>query len=260
MNEIQSTNEKAEITIEEAQTVRVEAKPSANSGLPLAIFLGLALIAAAIFFGPNAVKSPSSESAPSLPSGATTGIGDTTAPTGPVNVTAGDLPALGDPKANVLVVEWGDYQCPFCERFFQQVEPTLREQYIKTGKVLFAFRDFQFLGQESTDAGIAARCADEQGKFWAYHDKLYKEQKGENQGTFAKANLKKFAADIGLNTTQFNNCLDTDKYKDAAEKDTAAGRDAGVNGTPTTFINGRVVNGAQPLENFTKIIEEELTK
>lgn len=249
--------------IEEAQIVRVEPKTNTASGLPLAIFLGLALIAAAIYFGPGAGRLPAANTTSSAPSGATAGANDSSAPPAssePVNVTAGDLPVLGDPKAKVLVVEWGDYQCPFCERFFQQTQPALIDQYVKTGKIRFAFRDFQFLGQESTDAGIAARCANEQGKFWQYHDKLYTEQKGENQGTFVKANLKKFAVDIGLNTSQFNNCLDSDKYKDAVEKDTAAGKDAGVSGTPTTFVNGRVVSGAQPFESFTKVIEEELKK
>jgi len=252
-----------DVIIEEAETVKVSPGSANNKTLsmPAAIVVGFALIAAAIYFG--GAKAPTgtggTTNTPSLPfasPGDTAGASDGSI----VQVTAGDLPTLGDPNAKVLMVEWGDYQCPFCERFFQQVEPTLREQYIKTGKVRFAFRDFQFLGQESTDAGIAARCANEQGKFWEYHDKLFKEQKGENQGTFAKANLKKFAVDLGLDTAKFNICLDSDKYKDAVEKDAAAGRDAGVSGTPTTFINGRVVNGAQPLANFTKIIDEELSK
>ncbi|MCL5004078.1 MAG: DsbA family protein [Patescibacteria group bacterium] len=109
----------------------------------------------------------------------------------------GNLP-LGNPSASVKVVEFGDYQCPYCEQFYSSVFPQLKKDFIDTGKVEFAFRDLAFLGLESTNAALAASCANEQGKFWEYHDKLYGNQKGENQGAFSLENLKRFAAELSL--------------------------------------------------------------
>jgi protein-disulfide isomerase len=262
MNDTQhptSHEHEGEVTIEEAKTVRVEA-PQQSLATPIAIVIGFALVAAAIYFGPQGGKARGGSlfggASPSPSPQDTNG----TVPSGPVNVTAGDLPPLGSPKAPVLVVEWGDYQCPFCGRLFAQVEPQLKKEYVETGKARFAFRDFAFLGQESVDAAMAARCANEQGKFWEYHDKLFSSQQGENEGAFSRDNLKKFARELKLDTAAFNSCLDSEKYLDAVTADTNAGRDAGVSGTPTTFINGRMVNGAQPYDSFKKIIEEELQK
>ena len=175
--------------------------------------------------------------------------------------------SLGDPAAPVTIVEFSDFQCPFCGKFFKTVEPLLKEEYIKTGKVRFVYRDFAFLdgfpgvpeGQlESHWAAMAARCAGDQGKFWEYHDYLFNHQAGENQGAFAKANLKKFASALGLNPSQFNACLDNDKYKAAVEKDVSDGRLAGVNGTPGTFVDGELISGAVPYEEFKVAIDQAL--
>lgn len=179
----------------------------------------------------------------------------------PAGDIAGDAPFLGDPKAPVTVVEFADFQCPFCGRFFQTVEVPVVDQYVKTGKVKFVYRDFAFLGPESEDAAVAARCAGEQGKFWEYHDYLYSHQQGENEGAFAKANLKKFARAVaGIDGVKFDACLDQERYMNAVRADTAAGKSYGVTGTPATFINGRLVSGAQPLAQFVSVIEEELKK
>lgn len=243
----------SDVTIQEAQTVKVGVGGS-NLGTPAAIIAGAAIIAAALYFG--------LQGSPGLPIGSGTPVapGAPSAPTEPVDVSAGDLPVLGDASAPVLIVEWADFQCPFCGRLHSDVFSPVREQYIQEGKVRWAYRDFAFLGQESVDAAMAARCANEQGKFWAYHDHLFENQAGENQNTFSRDNLKRFARELGLDTAQFNTCLDSDKYEDAVAADTNAGRDAGVSGTPTTFVNGRMLSGAQPLANFTKIIDEELNK
>ncbi len=174
---------------------------------------------------------------------------------------AGDAPFLGDPKAPVTVVEFADFQCPFCGRFFHTAEAPLIDQYVKTGKVKFVYRNFAFLGPESEDAAVAAACAGEQGKFWEYHDYLYNHQQGENEGAFAKANLKKFARAVsGIDGAKFDPCVDQGRYMNAVRADTAAGRSFGVTGTPATFINGRLVSGAQPIAAFVSVIEEELKK
>lgn len=190
----------------------------------------------------------------------TAGAQPSVAPGTPVDVSVGNLPVMGNKDAKVKVVEFADFQCPFCEQWFKTVEANLVNDYVKTGKIAFYWRDYPFLGQESTDAANAARCANEQGKFWDYHDYLYNHQGQENSGTFSKDNLKKFAADMGLNTDQFNSCLDSDKYAKDAQADLADGQKAGVNGTPTVFINGVPVVGAQPYTAFKSAIDAALSK
>ena len=183
------------------------------------------------------------------------------APGTPVNVSVGNLPAQGNKDAKVKVVEFADFQCPFCEQWFKTVEPSIINDYVKTGKIAFYWRDYAFLGQESNDSANAARCANEQGKFWEYHDYLYSHQGQENSGAFSKDNLKKFASDMGgLNTDQFNNCVDSDKYSKDVQTDLSDGQKAGVNGTPTVFVNGVAIVGAQPYSAFKSAIDAALAK
>ncbi|MDO8523015.1 MAG: DsbA family protein [bacterium] len=167
---------------------------------------------------------------------------------------------LGNPGAKVVIVEYGDYQCPFCGKWFKEVEPQIISNYVKTGKAVFIFRDFAFLGEESFRSAEAARCANEQDKFWEYHDYLYSNQQGENQGSFSDANLKKFAETLKLNTSAFNTCLDSGKYKQAVIDASSEGRTVGVSGTPATFVNETMVSGAQPFAVFQSKIEAELKK
>lgn len=181
-------------------------------------------------------------------------------------VTAGNLPVLGDQNAKVLVVEYADYQCPFCEQFFTGAYPQIKKDYIDTGKIKFAFRDFPFLGQpqsdaagdESMNAANAARCANDQGKFWEFHDYLYSHQGQEDGGAFSKDNLKKFAADMGLNTSQFNQCVDGNSHQAEAQADMTAGKGYGVSGTPTVYVNGVQLVGAQPYSVFKQVIDQQL--
>src|SRR5581483_8456824 len=180
-----------------------------------------------------------------------------TAPAGTAAAQPSGAPA---PGAKVTVIEFADFQCPFCEQWFKTVEPSLIKDYVDTGKVKFAFRQYAFLGQESTWAAEAAECANEQGKFWDFHDYLYNHQGQENSGTFSKANLEGFAATLGLNTSQFNQCLETDKYAKAVSDEFAEGQKAGVQGTPATFVDGQLVSGAQPYTAFKTLIDSELAK
>lgn len=177
-----------------------------------------------------------------------------------VDVSNGDLPVMGNKNAKVKVVEFADFQCPFCKQWFSTVETSLINDYVKTGKVAFYWRDYPFLGQESNLAANAARCANEQGKFWEFHDYLYQHQGQENSGAFSADNLKQFGATLGLNTDQFNSCIDSGKYNSAAQKDLSDGQKAGVTGTPTVFINGQSVVGAQPYTAFKTLIDQELAK
>jgi protein-disulfide isomerase len=175
-----------------------------------------------------------------------------------------DDPVLGDAKAKVLIIEFGDYQCPSCRMFWREVEPRLKKDYIDTGKVKLVFRDFPIvqIHPEAMLAAMAADCAGDQNKYWQYHDKVFREQdKGEDGLVrFKAADLKKWAKDTGLDTTAFNACLDSERYKDEVAKDKADGDAVGIPGTPMFFINGQVVGGAQPYPVFKKIIDEELKK
>mgnify|MGYP001558079457 CR=1 FL=1 len=222
--------------------------PQQKSSLsvPISIIIAGALIAGAVWFS-NGSKVDT-----------TAAIGGG-AGTKQVDVSMGDTPILGEDKAKVEIVVFSDYQCPFCESFFKNVEPTLREQYIKTGKAKMSWRDFAFLGPESVLAAEATRCANDQGKFWQYHDLLFNRQKGENQGTFAKDKLKGFASELGLNQSDFDSCIDTGKYTQAVKDDTDYGKSVGVSGTPSTFINGEIVVGvdsSNPFAGFKSVLDK----
>jgi len=164
----------------------------------------------------------------------------------------------GDPNAPVTILEFSDFQCPYCGRFFNQVEPKIARQYIESGKVRFGYLHFAFLGQESLWAAEASECAADQDAFWEYHDKLFDSQNGENRGAFSKENLKQFAADLGLDTKAFNQCLEGGKYTQYVQSQVNIGRQIGVQSTPTFLINGQAVIGAQPFEAFQQAIENSL--
>ena len=161
----------------------------------------------------------------------------------------------GDPNAPVTIIEFADFQCPYCGRFFAQTEPQIDKAYLQSGKVRFGYFDFAFLGQESSWAAEAAECAADQNKFWEYHDMLYSSQSGENQGAFNKDNLKKFAEDLELDTNAFNKCFDSGKYTQLIQGDSNTASSIGVRSTPTFLINGQPLIGAQPFEAFQRIID-----
>ncbi len=167
-------------------------------------------------------------------------------------------PVQGDPDAPVEFVMWGDFQCTFCGRFEKQTLPRLRTEYVDTGKVKIVWRNFANYGQESTDSAIAAYCAGEQDKFWEYHDTLYRNQNGYNNGAFAASRLNQFAEDLSLDAALFQSCLTRPKYDAVLSADYSVGRGQGVTGTPGFFLNGQYVAGAQPYEAFAAIIEAEL--
>lgn len=192
---------------------------------------------------------------------------------------ANDDPILGDKNAKLAVYIFEDFQCPFCGAFsglnpemvqnmksrdasWEAAVTGIKDNYIKNGSVKLIWKDYPFLGQESIWAGAAARCAQEQNKFWEFHDYLFSHQKGENQGQFSKDNLKKFAAELKLNTKAFNDCFDADKYAAKMQEALAYGQSVGVNGTPATFVNNNqnLISGAAPFSQFKTAIEQELKK
>ncbi|MBI2670173.1 MAG: DsbA family protein [Candidatus Yanofskybacteria bacterium] len=165
---------------------------------------------------------------------------------------------LGNPDAPVTLVEFGDYQCTFCTKFFNETEPTLIDKYVKTGKLKIVFRDLAINGRESQNAAEAAECAGEQEKYWEYHDRLYSERRGYNVGVFKKDNLIKFASDLGLDAEQFSSCYESGKYRQEIAKDSQDAARLGARGTPNFFLNGRQLVGAQPYQVFAGLIDQLL--
>jgi protein-disulfide isomerase len=138
------------------------------------------------------------------------------------------------------------------------VKPVLFQQYVDTGKVTFVYKHMAILGQESTWAAEASECAADQGKFWEYHDLVFSRQAGENQGAFTKDKLLGMAQDLKLDLTRFEPCLKNDQTLARVQADTEEGQEAGVRGTPTFFINGQGLVGAQPYEAFSAAIDRIL--
>ncbi len=167
-------------------------------------------------------------------------------------VAVGDAPIRGAAQAPVTIVKFEDFQCPFCK----SVQPTFKEilkQY--DGKVRVIHKDLplEAIHPFALQSAEAARCAGEQGKFWQYHDQLY-----AVAPKLSVDELKASAKEVGLNTTEFDQCLASGKYRAAVQKDVNEGAELGITGTPTFFINGREMSGAQPLEAFAVVIDEEL--
>ncbi len=182
---------------------------------------------------------------------------------GRVEVGLDNDPVLGESGALVTIVEFSDFQCPFCRSFWRDTLPQIKKNFIDSGKVKFVYRDFPLpIHPSAPKSAEAAECAREQGQYWEMHDKIFSEQDLLGQGTvqYDVNDLKNWAREIGLNTKDFNSCLDSGKYQAEVEKDLADGQRAGVSGTPTIFINGRRVVGAQPYTAFAQVIEEELGK
>ncbi len=155
---------------------------------------------------------------------------------------AGEGKTLGPADAPVLVEEFSDFQCPFCQRFALQALPRLEADYIAIGMVQFVYHHFAFIGQESIQAAQAVECATEQGRAWDYMDTLWANQRGENRGAFSDLYLKSFADAMGLDTLDFNACLDSGRYRSAVEEDKRLGQSRGVSSTPSVFVNGKYID------------------
>jgi protein-disulfide isomerase len=168
-----------------------------------------------------------------------------------VAVASAGHPTIGPADAPITIVEFGDFQCPYCKH----AQPTLKEVLAHYPKqVRLVYMDFPLpFHPHALDAAKAARCAGEQGKFWQYHDGLFADQAKESP-----ADLKSLAKQLGLNTTQFDSCFEKAKYQGAIEQDVAEGKKLGVDGTPSFYIDGRPLVGAVPFQNFQQVIEDEL--
>jgi protein-disulfide isomerase len=206
-------------------------------------FTGQATATAA---APTAPTQPSAPSAPSVPSN--------------VALFSDEDPFEGNPEAPVIIVEFSDFQCPFCGRFYTESLGQIKSQYVDTGKVKFIYRDFPLasIHPQAQSSAEAAQCALEQGNFWDFHDILF-----ERQGSLSPDNYKTWASELGLDAQQFSDCFDSGKHRASVQTDFSEGSAAGVSGTPTFFIGNeekgfeRVV-GAQPFSVLQQVIESKL--
>ncbi len=183
------------------------------------------------------------------------------------SVSLDDDPVKGDPNAPITIVEFSDFQCPFCGRFFTQTLPLIEKNYVETGKVKFVYRDFPIpsIHPNAIPAALAAECADDQGLFWEYHDKLFENLvmwENLDQQNVVRT-FEQYAEDLGADTDTFNSCLESGKYLEEVQNDLNDGVSYGVNGTPGFFIGNEkigytMVSGAQPYAAFQQLLDQLL--
>jgi len=169
-------------------------------------------------------------------------------------------PIMGDSNAPITILEWGDYQCTFCYRFHENTLDIINEDFIKTGKVKLVFKDFPLNGPDSQLAAEASYCAEDQEKYWQYHDELYKNWGGERTGWITRESLDRFAGTVGLDLVEFNVCLDEQKYQNRVINHHEFGKEIGIDATPSflVFNDQKIIKirGNQPLEVFLKTFDE----
>lgn len=195
--------------------------------------------------------------------------GQDSEPQGSAALTAENLvlrgaPVLGDPEAEVTIVDFSDFQCTNCRRFATQTEPQIAKDYVDQGKASIVFMHFPVFGPDSVTAGMASMCAHEQNKFWEFHDHLYANQSAANSGWANAASMKEFASEVGLEREQFDSCLDSKKYESYVRADLDLALSSGFPGTPSFIImksdgsEAEVLAGAHPYSTFQTMINKKM--
>ena len=178
----------------------------------------------------------------------------------PAKLIENGSPFLGNPDAPITILEWGDYQCTFCYKFHQETLQIINEDFIKTGKVKVVFKDYPLNGPDSKLAAEASYCAQDQEKYWQYHDEVYRNWGGERTGWITREALTEFAQVVNLDTEKFNKCLDDNKYESKVNSLYEFGNDIGIDATPSflVFNDEKIIKirGNQPLEVFLKTFDE----
>jgi protein-disulfide isomerase len=180
------------------------------------------------------------------------------------SLTSGGSAVRGDPSAPVTIVEFSDFQCPNCGRFARNTAPQIVEEYIETGKANMVYKHFPIRGPDSIAASLASQCANEQGKFWEFHDLLFNSQEAEGSGWASPANMKEFASELGLDREKFDSCLDSERYSSFVENDFAFAREIGATGTPTFVVvksdgsEPEGILGAQPFSSFKAVLDKKI--
>ncbi|MDA1010303.1 MAG: DsbA family protein [Chloroflexi bacterium] len=172
---------------------------------------------------------------------------------------------LGDPSAPVRLIQYIDFQCPFCRRFWEEIEPILLEEYISTGQASMEFRNYAFLGSESQRAAEAAACAADHNRFWDFHDLLLLRQGRQNSGVFSDSNLGRYARTIGDEFSDFDvnaweDCFDAGTYTLQVQEENRVATSNGIASTPTLLVNGQPVPGVQSIETYRTAIDAALNR
>jgi protein-disulfide isomerase len=167
-----------------------------------------------------------------------------------------DPMAMGDVDAPVIMIEWSDFQCPFCASFGLETMPELVEEYVETGVLRFEWRDFPVLGQDSTTAAMAGRAAAEQGAFFEMHDEIFAREWERNAGELSIESLTEVAGELGLDTGRFEQDMQDPDLEQAVREDLQVGQQLGFTGTPAFVINGRAMVGGQPTDTFRQVIDQ----
>ena len=172
----------------------------------------------------------------------------------------GGSPILGNPSAPITILEFGDYQCTFCHRFHETTLNTIEKEYVDSNKVKIIFKDFPLNGPDSILAAEATHCANDQGKFWEFHNQVYQNWAGERTGWITRDSLNSFATAVNLNLGKFNDCIDSHNYRDMVDQSYKFGQDIGIDATPSFLIfnDEKIIKirGNQPLEVFLKTFDE----
>ena len=169
-----------------------------------------------------------------------------------MDVSTDDDPSIGPENAPITIIEFSDYQCPYCQVWFQQVYPQLQASY--PNKLRFVYRDLPLpMHPEAIPAAEAADCAGAQGAYWKFHDALFTQKYGLNRAAYGH-----YASDLGLDLNVFTACLDSHHYQGEVQADAADAARVGLNSTPSFVINGRILIGALPFSDFKAVIDEEL--
>ena len=190
-------------------------------------------------------------------------------PKKPIQVTTGTFldngsPVLGDPNAPLTLIEFGDYQCHFCNVYYHNTEHKIFNEYVMTGKVNVIFKDYIIIGPDSMTAALGAHCAEEQGKFWEYHNTLYDNWNGENNGWAGQENIFRFAEEVELDMDDFIKCNIDKRYEQKISRSSNDARTLEITGTPAFYViskdNQQVqfISGAQPYDTFKKIFNSML--
>ena len=174
--------------------------------------------------------------------------------TAPRYDVATEGPSKGPADARITIVEFSDFQCPYCQRALATVDEVLAK-YPEDVRVVYRHLPLDRIHPNARGAAEAAACAEEQGQFWAYHDKLF-----QNNKALGKEDLLRYATDAGLDAARFQTCFDERRFKDKVEADLQAARAVGISGTPAFVVNGILLSGAQPAEEFYKVIDQELAR
>lgn len=249
-HESETKSENAEIIVveEKAAAAQVQQK---DRVLPISILIAAVMIAGALVFttlykggSGDAVANNNDANAGAANGAVTPSSASTTA----ILALSSRDAILGDANAPVTVIEYGDYQCPYCAQYYSTTQSSIISKYVNTGKVKMVFRDYPFLGNESVAAAEAAQCAEDQNKLWAYHDALYSAKLGddgkggtENDGTLSRTLFMSIASNLKMDTKAFGDCIDSNKYANLVAQEKADGGVLGVNSTPATIVNGSLL-------------------